>query len=72
MKQNKEGFDITKIFSDSEIQIINLILENHYFAFCLESETLIELSEKFNAILNLDYFIPFVISNLKDESVVNE
>ena len=72
LKQNKEGFDITKIFSDSEIQIINLILENHYFAFCLESETLIELSEKFNAILNLDYFIPFVISNLKDESVVNE
>lgn len=72
LKQNKEGFDITKIFSDSEIQIINLILENHYFAFCLESETLIELSEKFNVILNLDYFIPFVISNLKDESVVNE
>ena len=72
LKQNKEGFDITKIFSDSEIQIINLILENHYFAFCLESETLIELSEKFNAILNLDYFIPFVISNLKVESDNNE
>ena len=72
LKQNKEGFDITKIFSDSEIQIINSILENNYFAFCVESEILNELLTKFNVILNLDYFMPFVISNLKVESVVNE
>jgi superfamily II DNA or RNA helicase len=40
--------------------------------FCSRAKEAQELSEKFNAILNLDYFIPFVISNLKDESDNNE
>ena len=64
--------DISKIFSTSEINIINLILGNPYAAFCVEAEILNELIIKFDSILNLDYFMPFVISNLKDESVVNE
>ena len=72
LKQNKEGVELQKIFSESEIKLLNAILENQYVAFCVEAEILNELIIKFDAILNLDYFMPFVISNLKDESVVNE
>ena len=72
LKQNKEGFEVGKIFSESEIKLLNAILENQYVAFCVEAEILNELIIKFDSILNLDYFMPFVISNLKDESVVNE
>ena len=72
LKYYKEGFDISKIFSTSEINIINLILENPYAAFCVETEMLNELLIKFKIILNFDYFMPFVISNLKCESVENE
>lgn len=72
LKYYKEGFDISKIFSTSEINIINLILENPYAAFCVETEMLNELLIKFKIILNSDYFMPFVISNLKCESVENE
>ena len=72
LKQNKEGFELQKIFSESEIKFLNAILENQYVAFCVEAEILNELIIKFDSILNLDYFMPFVISNLKDESVVNE
>jgi hypothetical protein len=36
LKQMKEGFDVSKIFSPLEMEIYNKILENNYFAFCID------------------------------------
>ena len=68
LKQIKEGFDIEKIFSTSELEMYNKILENNYFAFCVDLNFLKNFLDKTNIILNFDYSTSLIISNLKVES----
>ena len=53
LKQMKEGFDVSKIFSPLEMKIYNKILENNYFVFCIDLNYLNNLLDKINIYLNL-------------------
>ena len=72
LKQMKEGFDVSKIFSPLEMKIYNKILENNYFAFCIDLNYLNNLLNKMNIYLNLTCPLNLFFSNLKVESDNNE
>lgn len=72
LKQMKEGFDVSKIFSPLEMKIYNKILENNYFAFCIDLNYLNNLLDKMNIYLNLTCPLNLIFSNLKVESDNNE
>lgn len=72
LKQMKEGFDVSKIFSPLEMEIYNKILENNYFVFCIDLNYLNNLLDKINIYLNLSCPLNLFFSNLKVESDNNE
>jgi hypothetical protein len=72
LKQIKEGFDIEEIFSPLEFEVINKIIENNYFAFCVDVNFLKSILDKINLFLSLECPIELVLSNLKVESGEHE
>ena len=72
LKQIKEGFDIEEIFSPLEFEVINKIIENNYFAFCVDVNFLKSILDKINLFLSLECPTELVLSNLKVESGEHE
>ena len=72
VKQIKEGFDIEEIFSPLEFEVINKIIENNYFAFCVDVNFLKSILDKINLFLSLECPTELVLSNLKVESGEHE
>ncbi len=68
LKQIKEGFDIEKIFSSLEFEVINKIIDDNYFSFCVDVKFLKNILDKINLFLTLECPIELVLSNFKVES----
>lgn len=71
-KSLKEGFDISTLLNETEVKFYNKILENFYFAFCIDIEFINSFLENTKFLLNLDYSKYLMISNLKTEGDENE
>ncbi len=68
LKQLKEGFELSYFFTSSELELYNKILENNYYAFCVDLDFINTFIDKVKIILSLDYSTSLIISNLKIES----